>query len=237
MCCYVWSTSDIISIKNFAVQNWTPLRCVEVQYYTVKTRLHIRNGEAKCEPEKNSFSICLCVLWVPLTMNMPEILVKSWKGVASYDFFWNSPIKTDAPHGVPPHLNMKSHKWKPTRPLKSEAPSRKWFLEKKPTKIRNTCFTHKTTLKKDGRNSTKTWFSPLSIQNFVIKVKRFVRKYYITWLIDLPNKLYDVEKLLISFSFYVVLLKIVVFFKKNCKQTFWIKFNLIACTLTCGCLH
>ena len=50
----------------------------------------------------------------------------------------------------------------------------------------------------------------LSIQNFVTNVKQFVRKYYITWLIDLPNKLYDVEKLLISF--YVVLLKIVLFF-------------------------
>ena len=53
----------------------------------------------------------------------------------------------------------------------------------------------------------------LSIQNFVTNVKQFVRKYYITWLIDLPNKLYDVEKLLISF--YVVLLKIVLFFFKK----------------------
>ena len=39
-----------------------------------------------------------------------------------------------------------------------------------------------------------TW----SIQNFVRKVKQFVRKYYITWLIDLANKLHDIEKLLIS---------------------------------------
>ena len=53
----------------------------------------------------------------------------------------------------------------------------------------------------------------LSIQNFVTNVKQFVRKYYITWLIGLPNKLYDVEKLLISF--YVVLLKIVLFFLKK----------------------
>ena len=53
----------------------------------------------------------------------------------------------------------------------------------------------------------------LSIQNFVTNVKQFVRKYYITWLIDLPNKLYDIEKLLISF--YVVLLKIVLFFFKK----------------------
>ena len=48
----------------------------------------------------------------------------------------------------------------------------------------------KTTLEKDNRNSTKTRFS----QNVVRKVKQFVRKYYITWLIDLANKLYDVEK-------------------------------------------
>ena len=38
-----------------------------------------------------------------------------------------------------------------------------------------------------------------SIQNFVRKGKPFVRKYYISWLIDLANKLYDVEKLFISF--------------------------------------
>ena len=41
-----------------------------------------------------------------------------------------------------------------------------------------------------------TW----SIQNFVRKVKQFVRKYYIIGLIDLANKLYDIEKFLISFS-------------------------------------
>ena len=35
-----------------------------------------------------------------------------------------------------------------------------------------------------------TW----SIQSFLRKVKEFVRKYYITWLIHLANKLYDVEK-------------------------------------------
>ena len=51
-----------------------------------------------------------------------------------------------------------------------------------------------------------TW----SIQEFVRKVKQFVRKYYITWLIDLTNKLYDVEKFLISFLCHL-LLKIVLF--------------------------
>ena len=40
-----------------------------------------------------------------------------------------------------------------------------------------------------------TW----SIQNFLRKVKQFVRKHYITWLTDLANKSYGVEKFLISF--------------------------------------
>ena len=43
------------------------------------------------------------------------------------------------------------------------------------------------------------WFLTWRIKNFVWKVKQLVRKYYITWLIDLANKLYAVEKLLISF--------------------------------------
>ena len=41
-----------------------------------------------------------------------------------------------------------------------------------------------------------TW----SIQSFLRKVSRFVRKYYITLIIELANKLYDKEKFfLISF--------------------------------------
>ena len=35
-------------------------------------------------------------------------------------------------------------------------------------------------------------FFPWNIQKFWRKVKQFVRKYYITWLIDLANKLYDI---------------------------------------------
>ena len=52
-------------------------------------------------------------------------------------------------------------------------------------------------------------FLSWSIQVLVKKVKQFVRKYYITWLIDLGNKLYDVEKFL-DFVLYPALLKIVV---------------------------
>ena len=52
-----------------------------------------------------------------------------------------------------------------------------------------------------------TW----SIQNFVRKVKQFVTKYYITWLIDLAEKLYDTEKF-IDFILCHVSLKIVMFY-------------------------
>ena len=45
------------------------------------------------------------------------------------------------------------------------------------------------------------------------EMKQFVRKYYLTWLIDLANKLFDVKNLLISFYAVkncLVLLKIFV---------------------------
>ena len=51
-----------------------------------------------------------------------------------------------------------------------------------------------------------TW----SIQNFIRKMKHFVRKYYIAWFIDLANKLYDVKKFL-DFILCHVLLKIILF--------------------------
>ena len=49
-----------------------------------------------------------------------------------------------------------------------------------------------------------------SIQNFVRKVKQFLRKYYITWLIDLANKLYN--RKIIDFILFHLLLKIVLFY-------------------------
>ena len=69
---------------------------------------------------------------------------------ASPDFL-TPPIKTDTPMGSP----------KNKCPLKSEAPFQEMILEKKPRKIRNChqycdSFTHKTTLEKDDRYSTKT---------------------------------------------------------------------------------
>ena len=54
-----------------------------------------------------------------------------------------------------------------------------------------------------------TW----SIQNFERKVKQFVRKYYITWLIDLANNLYD--RKILDFILCHLLLKIVLFYHKN----------------------
>ena len=57
----------------------------------------------------------------------------------------------------------------------------------------------------------------------------------ILWLFDLTNKLYDAEKFLISF-YVMCYQKLPCFIKNFCKQTCWIKFYLIACTLTCGCL-
>ena len=58
----------------------------------------------------------------------------------------------------------------------------------------------------------KHYFLTWSIENVIRKVKQFLRK-YIIWLIDLANKLYEVERILISFyamSFFI---------KKFCKQT------------------
>ena len=52
-----------------------------------------------------------------------------------------------------------------------------------------------------------TW----SIQNFMRKVKQFVRQYYITWLIYLANKLYGIKNFLDFFLCYE-LLKIVLFY-------------------------
>ena len=54
-------------------------------------------------------------------------------------------------------------------------------------------------------------FLAWSIQNFVRKKKQFVRKYYFTWLIDLANKLIDVENFL-DFILCHVLLNIALFF-------------------------
>ena len=57
----------------------------------------------------------------------------------------------------------------------------------------------------------------------------------ILWLFDLTNKLHDAEKFLISF-YVMCYQKLSCFIKHFCKQTCWIKFYLMACTLPWGCL-
>ena len=63
-------------------------------------------------------------------------------------------------------------------------------------------------------------FLAWSIQNFTRKVKQFVWKYYITWIINLANKLYDVEKFFISF-YTKCYWKLSCFIKKSCNQTYY----------------
>ena len=121
--------------------------------------------------------------------------------------FWPPPplqSKLMPPMGYPgPVLQLENNSLSPNFPLKSEAPFLERILRKKTQKFGN-ChyylyFNHKITSEKDRRNSTKMWFLTWRIKNFVWKVKQFVGKYYITWLIDLVNNLYVVEKLLMSF--------------------------------------
>ena len=61
----------------------------------------------------------------------------------------------------------------PTHPLKSEAPFQTTIPRKKNKNNRKLplilCFTHKRTLEKDGRNSTKTWFSHFEHSKFCRK--------------------------------------------------------------------
>ena len=112
----------------------------------------------------------------------------------SYSFFRNlTPINTDSPHEAPPPLRNEAPELENIpllHPWKVKLPSRKWFLEKKILQIHH---------------------ENVSVQNFVRKVKQFVRKYSFTWLIDLANKLHDIEKIL-DFIVCHLLLKIVLFY-------------------------
>ena len=60
-------------------------------------------------------------------------------------------------------------------------------------------------------NPEKHDFLTWSIQNFIRKVKQFVTKYYITWLIDFAERSCDTETFL-DFILCHVLLKIVLFY-------------------------
>ena len=88
-----------------------------------------------------------------------------------------------------PHLKMKPPIWKINSPYwKVRSPSRKWFLEKNKKNWKllliYTCVSIiKQHWKKMGEIPQECDFLTWSIQNIVKKVKQFVRKYYITWLI------------------------------------------------------
>ena len=81
---------------------------------------------------------------------------------------------------------------------KVNPPFRKWFLEKtlQDWKLSLICFIQH--WKKIAEILQKRNFLIWNIQNFARRVKQFVRKYYISWLIDLPNKLFDAEKIIIK---------------------------------------
>ena len=157
-------------------------------------------------------------------------------------FFENSPyIKTDAPHGAPrPLKNEVPPIWKQIAHWKVKPPSRKWFLEKnleKSKSVINNCVSIiKQHWKKMAEIPQEHDFLTWSIQNFVRKTQTFLLEniillYWLTWLTN-----YDMKKFLVSF-YAMCYLKMSCFIKKFSKQTCWIKLNLIACTLTCGCLH
>ena len=117
-----------------------------------------------------------------------------------------SPISYDFSKNPFPHQNlspMGCSLLKTTPPFKSETPFQEIIPRKKPWKMRNCHYTCTSIIKQHWKKMAEipqahdflTW----SIQNFVRKEKQLVRKYYITWLSDLNNKLYDTEKFLISF--------------------------------------
>ena len=120
------------------------------------------------------------------------------------DFLWIIPC---------PYLKMTPP---PHTHWKAKPSSREWFLEKKkPKKLETVINTSVLLIKQHWKNMAeiplKRDFLTWSIQNFVRKGKQFDRRYDVTWLIDLANKLYDVEQFL-DFILCHVLLKIILFY-------------------------
>ena len=102
------------------------------------------------------------------------------------------PLKKEVP---PTEKQTTSLHWK------VKPPPRKWFQEKntKNQKLSLIVLHSKNNTKKMPKIPQKHYFLTWSIENVIRKVKQFVRK-YIIWLIDLANKLYEVERILISFN-------------------------------------
>ena len=120
---------------------------------------------------------------IPPSHSMIFFKTPSWKPMP---YMPPPPIKNEAP------LNWKTK----TPTLTNEATSRKWFLEKNSKKSETAINTCVSLIKQNWWQITeipkKHNFLIWSIENFVRKVKEFARKYYITWLINLAKKLYDI---------------------------------------------
>ena len=99
-------------------------------------------------------------------------------------------------------------------PLESKAPFQEvisWKETKSLETVINTCVSLiKQHLDKMAGIPQKRDFPTSTIQIFVRKVKQFVRKYYITWLIDLANNLW--RRKIYWFYFMSCVIKIVLFY-------------------------
>ena len=127
--------------------------------------------------------------------------------------FLKPPIETDGPHGCPAFKNVVVN-WKPTLPpLKNKASFQEMIPGKNHEKLEtNNCvLIIKQQWKKIAETPQERDFLTWTIQYVVRIAKQFVRNYYITWLVDLANKLYDVEKSWFHFML-CVMKKIVLFY-------------------------
>ena len=99
--------------------------------------------------------------------------------------------------------------------LKRKAPFQENIPTKKPKKLETVINTCVSLIKQRWRKIVeipqKCCFLNWSIQNFVRKVKEFLKKYYVFRLIRLVNRFYGVEKFL-DFIFCHVLLSIFLFY-------------------------
>ena len=97
-------------------------------------------------------------------------------------------IKIDAPWGTPQLKNEVPQLKNKPQPLKSEAPFRKWFLEKESEKSEtgiNLCFTHKITL---AEIPQKCDFLTWSIQNFLRRKKLWFLRVIPPWNAKAPHR-------------------------------------------------
>ena len=96
------------------------------------------------------------------------------------------PIKINVPHGTPPLKNEAPHLRKKPSYRKVKPHSRKWVLKKIPEKPETVINTWVSIIKQHWKNMVEILqesdFITWSIQNFVGKVKQFVKKSHITWL-------------------------------------------------------